>query len=130
MLIRKELFSYLVFGILTTLVNIFVYALLTKGLDIDYKTSTTLAWIAAVLFAYITNKIYVFDSKSFEWAIVAKEFISFLCFRLLSYLLDIGSMILLVEYLVVDDLIAKIIANVLVVIVNYIASKLFIFKQN
>jgi putative flippase GtrA len=127
--IRKEIFNYLVFGVLTTLVNIIIYAFLTKLLHIDYKTSTTVAWVAAVLFAYITNKVFVFQSASFEWKYVAKEFSSFLGFRFLSYLIDIGSMILLVGYLMTDDLLAKIFANIIVVIFNYVASKLFIFQR-
>lgn len=126
---KKELVSYLVFGVLTTLVNIVCYGLLAKILHMDFKLATTIAWIVSVLFAFITNKLYVFNSRSLEAKTLIKEFLSFFFFRFLSYLIDLGTMILLVDWLKQDDFVAKIIANVIVVIVNFFASKLFIFKK-
>lgn len=129
MKINKELINYLVFGVLTTLVNIICYGLLAKILHMDFKLATTIAWIVSVLFAFITNKLYVFNSRSFEAKTLIKEFLSFIFFRFLSYLIDLGTMIFLVDWLKQDDLFAKIAANVIVVIVNFFASKLFIFKK-
>ena len=125
---KKEMVSYLVFGVLTTAVNIISFWLFDKWLDMDYKLATTIAWILSVLFAFVTNKLYVFNSKKIEARSVFKELRSFLFFRLLSYLLDLVTMIILVEFLKVDSLIAKIIANVFVVVFNYFASKYVIFK--
>jgi len=127
MKLNKEVILYLLFGGLTTLVNIVTYAILAKWAGMDYKVATTIAWIAAVLFAYITNKIYVFQSKDMNRKNVIREFTSFIFFRGMSYLLDIGTMILLVEIASQDDLLSKIIANIFVVIFNYVASKYFIF---
>lgn len=126
---KKEIFNYLLFGGLTTLVNIVTYYLFVTFLHVDYKVATTIAWIVSVLFAYITNKKYVFNSKHSTFAQVFKEFFYFMGFRILSYFIDIFSMILLVEVIHVNDLLAKIIANVIVVVFNYFASKYVIFKH-
>lgn len=130
MKIKKEMFNYLLFGVLTTLVNIVTYALLDKGLGMDYKLAATIAWVLSVIFAFITNKLYVFHSRTANILSVLRELTSFLFFRGMSYLLDIGTMIVLIELLNVDSLMAKIIANVLVVVFNYFASKYVIFKTS
>lgn len=127
---KREVINYLVFGVLTTLVNIISYWVLAKGFDLDYKLATTIAWILSVLFAYVTNKKYVFQSERTDLTTVVKEFGSFVFFRLLSYLVDIALMVVLVEWVRTDDLVAKIIANVVVVVMNYFASKLVIFRKS
>lgn len=127
---KKEMFIYLLFGILTTLVNIVSFAMFDKWLGVDYKLAATLAWVLAVVFAFITNKIFVFQSKCLNVLSVLREFTSFIFFRGLSYLLDIGMMIFLIEVLLADSLLAKIAANVLVVIFNYFASKYVIFNTS
>lgn len=127
--IKKEVVSYLIFGILTTLVNIISYGVMTKLLNFDYKLATTYAWILSVLFAFITNKLYVFNSRNTKIFILIKEAISFLFFRLLSYFVDIGMMIFLVELIQMEDFVSKIIANVIVVIINYFASRYIVFKS-
>ncbi|WP_034773123.1 GtrA family protein [Caldibacillus thermoamylovorans] len=121
--------SYLIFGVLTTLVNIVTFWLFDDILEMDYKLATTIAWIVSVLFAFITNKLYVFNSKDMQIQAVLKELASFMFFRFLSYLLDLAPMIVCVELLKIDNLLAKILANVLVVIFNYFASKFVIFKK-
>ena len=126
----QEMVSYLIFGVLTTVVNIACFWVLDKGLGMDYKMATVLAWTLAVAFAFFTNKKYVFQSKSSTFASVRREFGSFIFFRLLSLLLDLVCMILFVELLKVDSLLAKIIANVFVVIFNYFASKFFVFRAS
>ena len=126
---KKEVISYLFFGVLTTLINILSYVVLSKLFEVDYKLATTIAWVISVLFAFITNKLYVFNSKETNIVLVAKEFSSFTIFRLLSYLMDLGVMVLMIEWLKTDDLIAKIVANFFVVIFNYFASKYVIFKK-
>jgi putative flippase GtrA len=126
---KKEVVSYLVFGILTTLVNIISYGFLTKFIHLDYKLATTIAWLLSVLFAFVTNKLYVFNSKELKIKTLVKELFSFLFFRFISYLIDIGMMILMVEWLMLDDIFAKVMANIVVVIMNFFASKFFIFKS-
>lgn len=125
---KKEMVNYLVFGVLTTAVNIVCFWILDKWFGMDYKIATTIAWVLSVVFAFVTNKLYVFNSQHSEVSAVLREFISFIFFRLLSYLLDLATMIILIEILKADSMVAKIIANIFVVIFNYFASKYFIFK--
>lgn len=126
---RNEMITYLVFGVLTTLVNIVTYVLITKLMNLDYKFATTIAWVVSEVFAFITNKIYVFNSNEMAVHTLVREFSSFLFFRLATYLIDLGMMIILVEWARINDIIAKIVANIIVVIINYIASKYFIFRK-
>lgn len=131
-LIRKfctrEVVSYLFFGVLTTLVNFLVFEL-ARFFQVHYTISTIIAWIMSVIFAYITNKVFVFESKSFKLQTLAKESLSFVGFRLISGLCDLGFMIFAVEMISMNESIAKLVANVFVVIMNYVFSKLFIFKK-
>jgi putative flippase GtrA len=127
---KKEFVSYIVFGILTTIINIVSYAFFTKIMGTDYRSATTIAWFVAVVFAFITNKIYVFNSKSTLISSLAKEFISFMLFRLLSYVADLGMMIVLVEWMNMKGVLAKIIANAVVVVLNYFASRYLIFNTS
>ena len=125
----RELFLYLIFGGLTTIINILVYFVLARVFAINYQVSTIIAWILSVLFAYGTNKLFVFESKNESRKDDFREVISFFAFRILSLGMDMGSMYLMVQVLSIDDLIAKIVTNIIVVIVNYLFSKLFIFKK-
>lgn len=128
MKMKKEVVNYLVFGVLTTLINIVSYGIMSKIFNMDFKLATTIAWILSVVFAFITNKIYVFNSKNSNVLLITKEFVSFIFFRLVSYIVDIGMMIILVNWMKIDDLISKILVNVVVVIINYFASRYFVFK--
>lgn len=125
----KEIINYLVFGVLTTVVNFVVYIGLTKGINVNEVLANVIAWIVSVIFAYITNKIYVFESETKSIKEIIKEFISFVACRLFSGILDIGSFYLFVTILKVNDILAKVVVSVLVVILNYIFSKIFIFKN-
>lgn len=122
---NKEIINYLIFGILTTLVNIVIFGLCTEGFHIQYLVSNVIAWIASVLFAYITNRKWVFESHSES---IIKEMSKFFSSRLITLGLDMITMWLLVDGLSISNLYAKVIANVLVVIANYIFSKVFVFK--
>lgn len=122
----KEVLLYLIFGVLTTLVNIVTYALCTKVLGINWQISNVIAWVLSVLFAYVTNRKYVFESKD---ANVIREMISFFAFRLLSFVLDMGFMYLFIDLMHCNDMISKIIVQVIVIVLNYVFSKLFIFKK-
>lgn len=127
-LYSKEVISYLIFGILTTLVNFLVFEL-ARFFKIHYTTSTVIAWIISVIFAYITNKVFVFESKSFKMNILIKEVLSFVGFRLISGFCDLAFMVFAVEIISMNESIAKLVANIFVVIMNYVFSKLFIFKK-
>lgn len=124
---NEELWNYLIIGALTTVVSVLSYALFSKSLNINYIASNVLSWIVAVLFAYFTNRWFVFHSKSTQ---KLKEFISFTASRVATLILDTLLMILFVEKIKLDDMIAKLIVQVVVVIGNYILSKLLVFKTN
>ncbi|WP_028401394.1 GtrA family protein [Ectobacillus panaciterrae] len=128
---KKEIFNYLFFGGLTTLMNIVTYFLVTAGYHGAYKMiiANIISWIASVSFAYVTNKKYVFNSQNSNMSQMMKEFVSFMGVRLLSLFIDTGSLILFAKVLGINELISKIIANVIVVVFNYFASKYFIFRK-
>lgn len=123
----KEIINYLIFGGLTTLISIVTYAIFTKVFNIDYLISNVLSWIIAVLFAYITNKLFVFESKSKK---NIKEITSFFFFRIVSLVMEMIILYVFVDMLSIDDLITKIIAQIIVIVSNYIFSKVFVFKKN
>ena len=124
----KEIINYLIFGVLTTIVNILTYELFTKIFNVDYIISTIIAWFVSVAFAYATNKIFVFESKTNTKIEIFKELMSFIGFRLLSGVMDIMFMYITVDIFDFNDSLMKISSNIVVVILNYLFSKLFIFK--
>lgn len=127
-LLNRETVTYLLAGVLTTILNIVVF----KGcnlIGIQYLISNVIAWVVAVIFAFVVNKLYVFQSKSWEGAIVQKEFVAFISCRLLSLAFDMAFMVITVSYLQMNEDLAKILSNFFVVVMNYVASKLFIFKN-
>lgn len=125
----NEVSLYLIMGVLTTIVNISIFFFLIH-LHMDYKLATTIAWIISILFAYITNKKYVFKSTTNTKRALFKEMLSFFWFRFLSYFIDLGSMILLIGFLNSNETFAKLVANIMVVIVNYGFSKWIVFKDH
>lgn len=127
-LFNKEVILYLIFGVLTTLVDTVVFYISNYTIHIHYVISTCLAWIFAVLFAYITNKIFVFSSTKNNQNIF-KEIFYFFSLRLVSLLLSILFMVIMVNYLHIPEIISKILVNIFVVISNYFFSKIFIFKR-
>lgn len=125
---RGQAWSYIIFGILTTIVNFVSYVIFTKLMDLDYKTAASLAWLVSVIFAFVTNKLYVFKTATTKKLHLLKELSGFIFFRVLSYFVDIGSIIVLVEVLNLWDTISKIIASAIVAVFNYFASKYIIFR--
>ena len=125
----KEVISYLFFGGCTFLVSIISFYIFNKVLSFNEHISNIISWILAVAFAFVTNKVFVFESKAKEKKTVIKELISFVTARLLT--LGIEEIILFVgcNLLNMDALIVKIIAQVVVIVSNYFLSKLFIFKK-
>lgn len=124
----RDIISYGFFGACSTLINIVAYYVLAHYLHLQTIVSTIIAWIIAVLFAYIVNRIFVFHSQVQTIKAIFREFYMFTGCRLGTELLDIGAMYFFVDYLHYNDLIIKTVANIVVIIVNYIASKFFVFK--
>ena len=124
----KQLILYGVFGVLTTLINIIAYWLIRK-FEVAIITSTIIAWLAAVFFAYWSNRKYVFQSTNTSLIAIFFEAVYFFACRIATGVFDVAFMYIFADLLGFNDLIVKIVSNVIVVILNYIASKLFIFRE-
>ncbi len=129
-LFSKEVLMYLLFGVLTTAVN--YMALFILNLFIPEKwviISNGIAWIAAVLFAYVTNKIWVFQSRSWESRTVVRELASFAAGRVVTLLLEEIGLFFLVNIMSWKVFVAKLLLSVIVIILNYVFSKLLVFAK-
>ncbi len=138
---HKEALLYLFFGGCTTIVGLIFFALpismltlpkvtlLKLTLDLNVITANVISWICAVTFAYITNRIWVFSIKAHGAAAIAKECAEFFLGRLLTLFIETALLNIFVESLGMGEMIAKIIVSVVTVILNYVISKLFIFKE-
>ncbi len=142
-LVNRETITYVVFGALTTLVNLLVF----KLFDVIfagrlYLLTNTIAWITAVSFAFLTNKWFVFESKAWTWRVLRKEIPGFFGARIASYFIEQGGLWFFVEILHFDEkvfnflivklsgkIVAKLIIGVLVIVVNYLFSKFVIFRK-
>ena len=133
--LNKETISYLIFGVLTTIINIVVFWFAEHELafimseDAASLVGNVIAWVISVAFAFVTNKLFVFESKSMAFKVVMAELTGFVIARLLSLAFDEGFMFVAIVLLSMNSLLAKIISNVFVVIINYVLSKFFIFKN-
>ena len=125
----EELILYVFFGGLTTLVNIVAFFVMDTLLGIHYLVANAAAWILSVLFAYVTNRTWVFKSKSRGEAANAGEMALFVGGRVVSGAGDMLIMFVCIDLAHLPALLAKILSNVFVVIFNYIISKLVIFKN-
>lgn len=127
----KEVLMYLIFGILTTLVSLISYYVLTFTIlnpknSVYLQIANILSWVISVIFAYFTNRKYVFNSKTSNHV---KEFIGFVGGRVTTLILDIIIMFLFVTLLKFNDKIIKLISQVAVIILNYVISKFLIFNK-
>ena len=126
----KEIVNYLVFGGLATLVNFISYYIFARVIGIDEVISSGLSWLCSVIFAYITNKIFVFESETKSKRQLLKECVSFFLARIISGILcDVGTFALMVIVFNINDIFSKIVTQVMVVIVNYIFSKFIVFRK-
>jgi len=122
---HEEIIRYLIAGILTTIVSIISYNFF-RIIQIHYLISTILSWILAVIFAYFINKFYVFKNNKKD----IFEFINFIKYRFISLLTEFIIMYVLVDILFINDRLSKIIVQGIVLVLNYLFSKIFIFKNN
>lgn len=129
---NEEIWNYLVVGGLTTLVSLLTYLILTRTIlnvesSIQLQAANILKWVAGVLFAYFTNRKFVFKSTNENrW----KEFISFTSSRVVTLLMDMAIMGIMVTLLKIYDLIAITISMIVQIVGNYILSKFFVFKKH
>lgn len=126
---HEEVISYLFFGGLTTLVNYIVYLPCYNLLHLSGAVSNAVAWVAAVAFAYLTNKPFVFKSHDWSAKTVIPELTKFVSCRIGSGLLETAIIFVLVDWLGLNGNIIKLATSVLVVILNYVASKLLVFRK-
>ena len=127
----KEIINYLIFGVLTTIVSLVTYYLLTATIlnpenPIEIQIANIISWITCVTFAYITNKKYVFNSKDKN---ILKEMTKFYSSRLTTLFIDMLLMYIFVTKLQYNDKIIKLIVQAIIIILNYILSKLLVFKS-
>ena len=125
----SDMIPYLIFGVLTTLVNIAAYWLLAHPLGLPTVPSTVIAWVLAVLFAYVTNRKWVFHSEATTRREIIKEGVSFYLCRLGTGVLDWLGMYVMVDVLHWNDLIVKVALNIVVIVLNYVASRLIVFRK-
>ena len=138
----KEIITYIIFGVLTTVVNFFAFWFFTKIFGENlYLVNNAIAWVVGVVFAYVTNKLFVFESKSWNLKLITKEITGFLGARIFSFLIEEGGMFLfisglglgeksleLLDFTITGQFIVKILLAIIVVVLNYVFSKFFIFK--
>ena len=124
-----DVLNYLFFGVLTTVVNYLVYLPCCNLLGISAALSNVIAWVVAVAFAYLTNKPWVFKSHDWSMKTVVPELSKFVGCRIGSGVLETGIIFLTVDLLCWNGVVMKLITSVLVVVLNYIGSKLLVFKK-
>lgn len=125
----KGLILYGIFGVLTTIINIATYAVCYRVIGIANVPSDIIAWVVGVAFAFITNKLYVFGSKSMDMKTLFPELTKFVAARLATGVLDVIIMFIGVDVMHGPDVILKVASNVIVIILNYVLSKLVVFKK-
>lgn len=125
--LNKQFILYVFFGAITTLIDMGTFFILIHNFELNYIFATIFAWIFAVSFAYISNKLWVFNSKTNKN--IFKEIFYFFFLRLISLILSIIFMVIMVEIIKINELIAKLIVNLFIVLSNYFFNKVFIFKK-
>lgn len=124
----REAVTYIIFGVLTTLVDWVTHTSLWN-MGTDYRISTAVSWAAAVLFAFVTNKLFVFRSFDLHPKYLWKEFSSFVACRAATGIFTFAAMIVMVDVLHWHELIGKAVVSAISLVLNYILSKLIIFKN-
>ncbi|MBK5212013.1 MAG: GtrA family protein [Coriobacteriia bacterium] len=133
---NQEIILYLIFGVATTVINWSSYAVLVKYARMSIFWGNAISWVAATLFAFITNKLWVFMSKSLQPSVLLKEFIFFVSTRLGTGAFEVIAVPGLVRlgldqaFFNVRGFAAKILVSIVVVVLNYVLSKLIIFKNS
>ncbi len=125
----EDILSYLFFGVLTTAVNYAVYLPCYNWLELSSAVSNSVAWVVAVAFAYVTNKPFVFKSHDWSAKTVLPELAKFVGCRVGSWLLETAILFVFVDWLGMDGNLWKLVTSVLVVVLNYVGSKLLVFRK-
>ena len=127
----KEIIRYLIVGVLTTVLSLGVYFILTNTFlnphkKLELQLANIISWFISVLFAYFTNRKYVFESKEKH---IFKESLAFFSSRLATLILDMLIMFLGVSILSFNDKLVKLFSQIVIIVLNYVLSKLFVFQK-
>ena len=127
----REIIMYLIFGVLTTVVSLVVYFVCTKTVlsaedAFQLQAANVISWFVSVMFAFVTNRLFVFESKG-RWTL---EMFKFYSSRVSTLLLDMLLMFVLVTLIGVNDMVSKVVVQVVVIVANYVLSKLLVFKED
>ncbi len=120
----RQIICYGIAGVITTVINIVAYWALTRLFVLNVTVSAVIAWVIAFIFAFWVNRVWVFRSEGNS----LKEFVEFLSARVATGILDVIIMYIFADVMGLHDVWVKTVSNILVIVLNYIASKLFIFK--
>ena len=123
----KALILYGIFGVTTTIINVVSYALFLF-VGINVQIAVVVSWLLAIIVAYLTNRVWVFNSGAVTKVELLREFISFMLARLATLVVEMVIIWFGVQLLNQDPIVWKIIDNIVVIILNYIISKLIVFK--
>ena len=125
----RELLLYALVGVVTTLINVVAFSVCHTTLGLHYALANVIAWVLSVLFAFFANKIVVFENHGWSAAVVWHEAVSFFLSRAASLLVDEAGMWLLISVLQLNELISKLLVNGLVILINYVLGKLWVFGK-
>lgn len=125
----RDVLSYLFFGVLTTVVNYMIYLPVYNFCGLSAAVSNMIAWVGAVIFAFLTNKPFVFQSHDWSAKTVVTELTKFVSCRLASGVLETVILFLAVDCMNWNGNIWKLVTQVLVIIINYVGSKLLVFRK-
>lgn len=125
----EEGINYLIFGFLAFVLNYVLYFLFSSAMQMHYMAATALSWVLTVVFAYWTNRTFVFKSTNKDAQSLGKEFLSFIGARVATEVLELALMFLMVDCMDLNEYLSKFACQVIVIVANYFLSKLWIFKE-
>lgn len=126
--LTKEVITYVIFGVLTTLVNLIIFYIMASTLNVEENISNAIAIIVAILFAYFTNRKWVFNSNAETLKQKLNEFGKFMIGRAFSMVVELIGFFIMFNILNIQEFISKIIISIIIIIMNFFISKFFAFK--
>lgn len=125
----RELIAYGVVGVMTTVINMVVFWLFNTPLAVHYTVANIIAWVLAVVFAFFANKIFVFENHGWSGTVVLHEATTFFLSRIASLLVDMAGMALMIDVLHCEEMLSKLVVNILVILINYVLGKFWVFGK-
>ncbi len=126
---HREIISYVIFGALTTLVDFVTYIFLTRVFSLNEDLANVFSQVVAIIFAFVVNKLYVFEDKEKKLRAIIFQFLKFSSLRLITLTLNSLIFFVMTEFTTINDIIVKAFVSIIVIILNYIFSKLLVFKK-